>query len=266
MDGSTALDEALARLRSRSGLVLLVAFVAVGVVTVVAQQTLLDAAPTEAFKLYGELSILGFQLPPPGDQPTPFALPVRFGVAVIALGVVTLVSEYLLIVALRTVAGARLREAATRRVARAVLAGFLVGVFVRSLVLLGLFALLIPGLFVAVSLLFAHARVAIEDEGPVDALAGSWELTEGRRVRVGGVVAVLAALYLTLLVFALLIPAQTVGFLVGGVLAGAANLVSAAVVARAYVGFRDEPTDAGEQEEEDDPYDAPLGPDDLPEP
>jgi hypothetical protein len=47
---------------------------------------------------------------------------------------------------------------------------------------------------------------------------------------------------------------------------GVANLLSAAVVARAYVGFRDEEPAALEEEDEEDPYDAPLGPDDLPEP
>lgn len=264
MDGNTALDEALERLRSRRGLLLLVAFVAVGVVTVVARQTLLDASLTEYLALGGDPANLPFA--PEELRPVALSLPVGYGLAVAAFGVVALVSEYLSIVALRTVAGAPLREAATRRVARAVLAGFLVGVFVRSLVVLGLVALVLPGLFVAVTLLFAHARVAIEDEGPVAALAGSWELTRGRRVRVGGVVVLLAALYLTPRVVAGLLPAQTVGLLVAGVLAGVANLVSAAVVARAYVGFRDEPIDAGEDEEEDDPYDAPLGPDDLPEP
>lgn len=265
MDGSTALDEALARLRSRSGLLLLVAFVAVGVVTVVVRQTLIAASPTEALEFYRGLADVGF--PPPGDQPVPLALPVSYGVAVAAFGVAALVSEYVSVVALRTVAGAPLREAATGRVARAVLAGFLVGVFVKSLVLLGLFALVLPGVFVAVSLLFAHARVAIEDEGPVAAVAGSWELARGRRLRVGGVVALLLALYLTPFVVVGLIPVQTVAFLVAGVVAGVAHLVSAAVVARAYVGFRDEPTDADEEEdEEDDPYDAPLGADDLPEP
>lgn len=264
MDGSTALDEALARLRSRSGLVLLVAFVAVGVVTVVAQQTLLDASLTEYLALGGDRADLPF--PPEELRPVALALPMSYGVAVSAFGIVALVSEYLSVVALRTVAGAPLREAATRRVARAVLAGFLVGVFVKSLVLLGLVALVLPGLFVAVSLLFGHARVAIEDDGPVAALAGSWELTKGRRVRVGGVVALLAALYLTPRVVAGLIPVETVGLVVAGVLAGVAHLVSAAVVARAYLGFRDEPTDADKGEEEDDPYDAPLGPDDLPEP
>lgn len=265
MDVGTALDEAVSRLRSRPGLVLFVAFLAVGTVTVVARQTLLATSLTQFLETGGDPS----SLPVAPDQlrPVVLALPVSYGVSLGLFAVVALVSEYLSVVTLRTVAGEPLREAATRRLGPAVAVGFLVGVVVKALVVIGLVAFLLPGLYVATVLLFAHARVAIDDAGFGSALAGSRELTSGRRLSVGAVVATLAVFYLLPRLAGGFIPGESVGLLVGGLFVGLANLVSTALVARAYVGFRDEePLEPEEEADEEDPYDAPLGPDDLPEP
>lgn len=266
MNLGNAIEEALERLRSRTGLVLLVAFLAVGVATVVARQTLLAASLTEYLGLGGDPAML--PLSPADVRPIALALPVGYGLAVALFGAVTLVSEYASVVTLRAFTGSSLREAATRRVTRTVLVGFFVGLVVRMAVLVGLVAFVLPGLFLASALLFAHARVAVEGDGPLTALAESWTLTKGRRFAVSGVVAVLASLYLLPRLVAGAVPGEIPSLLVGGLLVGAANLVSAAVVARAYVALRDDRVaDAdAEDEEEADPYDAPLGADDLPEP
>lgn len=265
MDVGTALDEAVARLRSRPGLVLLVGFLLVGAVTVVARQTLLATSLTQFIEGGGDPSML--PIDPDQLRPVVLALPVSYGASVGLFAVVALASEYLSIVALRTVAGETLREAATRRVVPAIVAGVLVGVVVKTLVLVGSLALLLPGLYAATVLLFAHARVAIEDEGVLAALAGSRELTSGRLLSVGVIVATLAVFYLSPRLASGFVPGESTRLLVGGLFVGVANLVSTALVARAYVGFRDEePAEPDEEEEEDDPYDAPLGPDDLPEP
>jgi hypothetical protein len=265
MDGVTAVREALGRIRSGTGGALLVAFTALGVATVVAHQTL-TAAYLDRF---GDVLVTALEGPLAGGdagafldglQPAPLSLGLPYEVAAVLFAATAVCNEYLTIVTLRTVAGERLAAAATRRIGRAVLYGTLVGVVVRTLVLVGLVAFVLPGLFLAVSLLFAHARVAIEDEGPLTALRGAWVLATGRRAAVFSVVTLLAALYLAPMAVGGMIEGETVGLLVGGVIAGPVALLSSATVARAYVGFTD---DSAEVE---DPYAQPLGPDDLPEP
>lgn len=264
MDVGTALEEAVARLRSRTGLLLLVGFLGVGAATVVARQTLLATSITQYLAAGGSPAALPFD--PARFQPVVLALPVGYGTSLLAFGAVAVVSEYLSVVTLRTVAGEPLREAAGRRVGRAVLGGFVVGVFVKTLVAVGLVALVVPGLYAATVLLFAHARVAIEDDGVIAALVESRRVVSGRLLSVGAVVGTLGLLYLAPRVTGGLLPAESVGLLTGGLLVGAANLLSSALVARAYVGLRDETPTDDEPEEEEDPYDAPLGPEDLPEP
>jgi hypothetical protein len=266
MDVGSALGEAVARLRSRPGLVLLVTFLVVGAVTVVARQTLLAASLTQYLEGGGDPSML--PVAPDELRPVALALPAGYGASLGLFTLVALGSEYLSIVTLRTVAGESLREAATRRVGPAVAVGFLVGLVVKTLVVVGLVAFLLPGLYLATVLLFAHARVAIDDAGFTAALRGSWSLVSGRLLAVGAVLATLAVFYLAPRLVSGFVPVETAGLLVGGLFVGVANLVSTALVARAYVGFRDEtPAEPEEdEEEEEDPYDAPLGPDDLPEP
>lgn len=265
MDGVTAVRQAVGRLRSGAGLVLLLAFTAVGVATVVVHQTL-AAAYLDRFgdllvaALEGSLAASDAEQFLADLRPVPLSLGLPYEVAAVLFAVTAVVNEYLMIVTLRTVAGERLATAATRRIGRAVLYGAVVGVLVRTLVLVGLVAFVVPGLFLAVSLLFAHARIAIEDDGPATALREAWALAAGRRAAVFSVVTLLAALYLAPMAIAGMIEAESVGLLLGGVIAGPVGFLSSATVARAYVGFTDE------TDEVEDPYAQPLGPDDLPEP
>ncbi|WP_255195426.1 hypothetical protein [Halorarius litoreus] len=264
MDVGTALDEAGARLRSRAGLVLLVAFLVVAVAAVLARQTLLAASLTQFLAQGGDPATL--PVPPEDLRPVALALPVGYGTSLGLFALVALASEYLSIVTLRTVAGESLQAAATRRLGPALVVGIVVGVLVKTLVLVGLIAFLLPGLYIATVLLFAHARVAIDDAGVVDALAGSRRLVRGRVLSVGAVVATLVVLYLFPRLASGFLPVESTGLLVGGLLVGLANLLSTALVARAYVGIREAGAEEEPQEETEDPYDAPLGPDDLPEP
>ena len=175
---------------------------------------------------------------------------------------VALLAEYAAVVTLRVMAGEPVAVAARRRVGRTVAVGFLVGVVVRLLVGVGIAAFVLPGVFLAVSLLFAHAAVAVDDAGFGDAFGTAWGLAAGRRLDVLGVVSLLLALYLVPRFVAAVVPGST-GLLLGGVAIGAGNLLSSGVVGRAYVAAKR----VGETEaEETDPYDAPLGADDIPEP
>lgn len=260
MDGASALVEALRELRGRTGAALGALFLAVGVATVVARETLLAAAVEQYLSLGGDPTTLPIDPATVGD--TPLALGLSYGVSVLLFLAIALVAEYAAIVTLRAVTGDTLRAAATRRLARTVAVGFLVGLFVRVLVAVGLAAFVVPGVFIAISLLFAHAAIAVDDAGPIEALSTAWGLAAGRRVEVLGVVSLLVALYLSPRLLAATVTGVP-GLLLGGVAIGVGNLLSAGVVGRAYLAARD---GVEADAEEGDPYDAPLGPDDIPEP
>ncbi|WP_435197196.1 hypothetical protein [Natronomonas sp. EA1] len=272
MDTTTVLREAGSRLRDRQVLPLLVGFLLVSLATAVARQTLLDASLTQFLAAGGDPATL--PVPPEELRPIPLALPVGYSVAVLGAFALALVSEYLTVVTLRVYAGESLGDAARRRVIGATSSGFLVGIMVRGLVVAGLVAFVIPGIFFAIVFLFAHARVAIEDENVFAALRGSYRLTEGHRLSVLGVVALLLSLYLVPQVVGSFLPTQETGLLVAAVVRAPVLLLSSGVVARAYVALRDAPvapeepaeeTDEDDEDEED-YWNQPLGADDLPEP
>ncbi|MFB6118653.1 hypothetical protein [Halosegnis sp.] len=262
MDGPRALRETIAALRGRAGAGLVPLFVAIGAATVVAQQTLADAAARLAAR--ADVST-GSLLLDPAATATPLSLGVSYPVALATVFGVALVAEYAAVVTLRVVTGSALRSAATRRVVTTVAVGFLVGSLVRTLVALGLLALVVPGVFLAVSLLFAHAAIAIDDAGPWEALERAWELASGRRTELAGILSLLVVLYLTPRLVGSYVPG-TPGLLAGGAVAGVGGLLSAGVVGRAYHAATREGDEPDHEPEETDPYDAPLGADDLPEP
>jgi len=71
----------------------------------------------------------------------------------------------------------------TRRIGRAFLSALVISVVLGVAIPLGFAFLLIPGLFLAVSLQFAVFAVAVEDTGPIEAFRRSWELASGNRWR-----------------------------------------------------------------------------------
>ena len=71
----------------------------------------------------------------------------------------------------------------TRRLGYAVAVALVVSVVVSIAVTVGFVFLFVPGVFLAVSLVFAVPLVAIEDAGVVEALKRSWALAKGNRIR-----------------------------------------------------------------------------------
>ena len=71
----------------------------------------------------------------------------------------------------------------TRRLGRAFLSALVVSVVLGVAIPIGFAFLLVPGLFLAVSLQFAVFAVAVEDTGPIEAFRRSWELASGNRWR-----------------------------------------------------------------------------------
>lgn len=275
MDGPTALTEAIRELRDRGGAVLAAFLAAVGVTTLVARDSILQAITQQQdlldsiYAFYTDAGIDQGQLPELAELATPLAVDISYGAGVALLFVAALLAEFGTIVVLRVVAGESPRQAATRRIGRTLVFGFLAGTVVRFLTVFGLVLFILPGIFIGVSLLFVHASIVIDDTGPLAAFGRSWELTAGRRFEVVSVGLMLVALYATPRAFAPLIPG-TAGVVVMGATSGLAVLLSAGVVGRTYLALRDgepetESTD-DETDDEADPYDAPLGPDDLPEP
>lgn len=105
---------------------------------------------------------------------------------------------------------------------------FLTALFVQVLVSLGLFFLIVPGVFLAVMLLVSTIACILEDRSPVEALKRSRELTRGNRWRLLGLVLILALLVIGA---GLLVAIPTaaagivpgIGALVGRVVASAAE-------------------------------------------
>jgi polyferredoxin len=105
---------------------------------------------------------------------------------------------------------------------------FLTSLLVQVLVSLGMFFLIVPGVFLAVMLLVSTIACILEDRSPVEALKRSRELTRGNRWRVLGLVLILALLFIGV---GLLVAIPTaaagivpgIGALVGRVLASAAE-------------------------------------------
>ncbi|WP_075936691.1 hypothetical protein [Halosegnis longus] len=275
MDGPTALTEAVRELRDRGGAPLAAFLAAVGVTTLVARDSILQAITRRQelldsiYAFYADAGIDQSQLPDLTNLATPLAVDISYGAGVALLFVAALLAEFGTIVVLRVVAGESPRQAATRRIGRTLVFGFLAGTVVRLLTVFGLVLFILPGIFIGVSLLFVHASIVIDDTGPLAAFGRSWELTSGRRFEVVSVGLMLVALYATPRAFAPLIPG-TPGVVVMGAASGLALLLSAGVVGRTYLALRDgEPDDEStddEPDDEDDPYDAALGADDLPEP
>lgn len=158
------------------------------------------------------------------------------------------------------------REALTRNGVWAVL-NYVVGSIVFAIVVgLGFVALVIPGIFLLVTLAFWTVFVAVEDETFVAGFRRSWALTRGHRLRL--LLLGIAVLLLTIAVSAVFSLGGVVGgpvgsFLgaVGAAIAGAVTTIfSLAALAAAYnqlVALRDEEGDLPTGEHTSPPEDAP---------
>ena len=276
LDIGAAITEGIGRLRSRDGLVLVGAFLIVGVLSSVATQSLTvelseallqfaqspDAPPetdVEAFReqvrLARENSPLAVAISPAG----------AFGLAFL-LGVV---AETLRIVSVRvfyTPAGDRPTDL-TRNLAFATVNGFLGGIVVSVLVSIGFVLLVLPGIFLALALFFVRQEIAVEDRNFVDAMAESWSLTKGNRLNLLGLVLVLVIVGLVAFVPTLIAGqlGQTATIAVGAVVSPLITVFGIAATTRAYAQLKEE-TAEPEPEPEEEEFVGALGPDDLPEP
>lgn len=144
----------------------------------------------------------------------PLAIPVSVTVAAALALVMLLVFQVLYVVLLRVMAADRqaiTRETYTRRMGWVVLNSIVAGVVVGLLTTLGFVLLVIPGLFVMVSLLFTYVYIADRDENAISAMRSSWGLASGNRWRLFGLyLVVLAGFFVVSLVVGLAFPTGSV--------------------------------------------------------
>lgn len=239
LDVGEALRDGFGRTTARNGLVLMLAIFVVSLSTTVFSQTVTVALVDALAELASEQ---GTQPPQEGDLgPTPFALPLSPWIAGISLVVSWVLGQVVTIVAIRTfvsdvtdtIPGAFLR----RRIGW-VLVNVIVGqIVVGVLVLVGLVLLILPGIFLAVSLYFVTQVIAVEDEDFVEAMRESWRLARGSRIQIFLLAVVLVGLSFLVSIPSLLV-AETlpVGAVLYSLVATApVSVFAIATVARAYV-------------------------------
>jgi hypothetical protein len=280
LDIGQALRDGASRTAARNGLILAAAFAGIALLTTVLFQSLMLAlsefmleslqqlSPSEVDSLtQSEYQDVIEGLEQFRDTLT-FAVEMSAGLAAGALLVVFLVAEAVRIVAVRVFAtdetGTISRDLATDNILLATLNGVVGRIIVGGLILVGLLFLVLPGIVLAVLFFFLRQEIAINDKNFVQAMADSWRITRGTRIEVFIVgAALLIVSQLETVVAAGLDLVSTTAGVIGGVIAGGLlTVLWIAVATRAYVQLDDDEPAAPESDE--DPYDAALGPDDLP--
>ena len=176
------------------------------------------------------------------QNPPTLVLPVGVagGVALFAVGV--LGNVVVSLVLFRTMAHERteldsIPSDATRSLVRGSAFLLVANLLVGLAVFVGLLFLVVPGVFLFVSLVFTQVFVAVEDAGPIESMAASWRLSKGDR---------LSIFLLFLVLFALALGVGLVGIvpslvspLLGSVattlLSSALNVFVVAVIVDAYL-------------------------------
>ena len=282
LDIGEAFGEGLSRLTTAGGLSLAVAFVAVALVSAVLTQTLLVEGLEALLEFYrglspeqlevsqGEydrqVSALETQLEVTRES-SPLALEVPISVAAGGLLAVAILAEAVSVVAVRVFAageGETSPTGETDGLLLATLNGFVGGIVVWGLIVAGSVAFLLPGLFFAVAFYFLRQEIALEDRNFVEAMAESWRLTRGNRLAVFalGLLVVVVSQFESVVSFALAQVSPLAAALISAAAGGVLAAFGAAVVTRAYLQLQEPEVD---EETTADPYNAALGPDDIPE-
>ncbi|MDR9430399.1 MAG: hypothetical protein RI568_06825 [Natronomonas sp.] len=286
IDIGQALREGASRTAAKNGLVLAVAFAGIALLTTVLLQsltvTLFDSMlsflqgmspqemgidPAEYEQMISEFEMALENV----RSTSPFALGLSAGAAFAGILVLALVAEAASIVAVRVFATESAESASralvTENILLATLNGFVGGIVVWGLIIVGSLFFLLPGIVLAVLFYFLRQEIALKDKNFVQAMADSWRLTKGNRIEVFiiGVVLVIVSRLEEVSSAAVGTVSTPAGTIVAAIVGGLLTAFGAAVVTRAYVQIDDsaEPSEP-EPEDEPDPYDAALGPDDLP--
>jgi len=149
-----------------------------------------------------------------GATSTPLSLPVSATVAGVLALVALVVLQVITVVLIRVMAANRqviTRESYTRRMIWVLVNSIVAGIVVGLLTMLGSLLLVIPGIFLTVSLLFTTVYIADEDENFLSAIRDSWGLSSGNRWRLFGLyLVVLAGFFAVSLAIGFALPAGSV--------------------------------------------------------
>lgn len=271
LDVGDALRDGIDRGTERNALLLMVVVGAVSLASTAFSQTAL----VYVFDLLAELAREQGTEPPSPDAlgPTPLVLPIPGPVAGLLFVAAAVLNQAIGLVAIRTfVSDVRTtvpREFVTRRIGWVTLNAVVGGLVVGALIVIGLVLLIVPGIFVAVSLFFFEQEVAVEDSNLVEAIEDSWALSKGERVEIFLVAAVLAVAALSTAVPTAVLRPVLGGLptaVLGVAISAVVTVVSIAVASRAYTQVK-ESEDAGEEPEDDGGTDegeiGALGPDEV---
>jgi len=119
---------------------------------------------------------------------------------------------------------------------------------------LGFVALFIPGLFLLVSLIFTQVYVAVEGEGPFEALSSSWSLAKGNRFPLFGlgVVIFVISLLVSIPTTVVMLFNPTAGTLLTYVVSGFVSIFSLGVMIDAYQQLEGEAASTTTEPDDDD--------------
>lgn len=269
-----ALRDGLGRTFERNGLLLIGVFVVIQLATAVGLDTLTRA---NLEYLRRQDALPGGAVAGVGDTSTPFAIGLGVTAALLVVFVVALLAEAARIVAVRTLVSDRTDTVPAgyvrRNIGMATLNGFVGGIVVFTLTLIGLVILIVPGVFIAVSFLFTRQEIAVRDVNFVDAMGGSWELAVGNRFELLLIGFVVLIAELVVVVIGAIVGAAdpTAAALFSAVAGAVAAVFGIASLSRAYVQLREvdegdaDDGDAPDRSEEPD-YEGALTADDLPPP
>ncbi|ELY76216.1 hypothetical protein [Natrinema pallidum] len=224
---SDALSYGLDRITTRGGAILVVVYALFQLAMQVSVQSLFSRVLADVFP--DEKS----------SQLYPLAVDLPIAVSAGVTALLVLVGAVIGVVTIRALyAGINDVPTAdhTRRLARTAGVTVIVSVVTFVAVLVGTAFLIFPGIFLAVSLVFATVVVIIEDAGVIESLERSWELSSGHRFRllVLGVI-IGAGGGLVRLAFGIVgVFAPVVGELATTVTSGVLSLFGAAVLVGAY--------------------------------
>jgi len=256
LDVGSALRDGLGRMATRNAAVVVAAFLALGLLSVVTSSTLSTAVqsagvlPAPNGSAANATAANGSVGPFPGfpgdQQPTPFALSLSLPVAIAFALAVALAAEAARVVAVRTFVSEHTErvpeEFLRRHIAVATLNSAIGNVVVGILVAVGLLLFVAPGVFLAVAFFFVRQEVAVEDRNFADAMAESWSLAEGSRLEVLalGLVLLSVGLVASLPPLAISSVAPVAARVVGVVTGAVTTVFGMAVAARAYDQLRAE--------------------------
>ena len=130
----------------------------------------------------------------------------------------------------------------TRALPKTVLFVLVAGLIQGLAVGIGFLLLVIPGLFLLVSLYFSQVFVVIEDEGPLEALSSSWSLSKGNRFRIFGLVLLIGVVAILASVVGQVVGVLSpiVGSVLSLVISGFLNVFTSGALVDAYHQLADE--------------------------